>query len=94
MMHSWIVSCADEPEEDQKQWSCTLFEPLYENVVAQTIRFRHVKVGSYVCLWRIASPRDFCLFAGNSMLDPNRRDLYTIIDWESLFILPKCVQRQ
>ncbi|XP_028095864.1 uncharacterized protein LOC114295751 [Camellia sinensis] len=28
---------------------------------------------------------------GNSMLDPDRRDLYTIIDWESLFILPKCV---
>ncbi|KAL7170617.1 hypothetical protein ACSBR2_035489 [Camellia fascicularis] len=25
------------------------------------------------------------------MLDPDRRDLYTIIDWESLFILPKCV---
>ncbi|KAI8023914.1 hypothetical protein LOK49_LG03G00180 [Camellia lanceoleosa] len=90
-MHRWIVAGADEPEEDQKQWSCTLFEPLYENVVAQTIRFRHVKAGSYVCLWRIASPHDFCLFAGNSMLDPDRRDLYTIIDWESLFILPKCV---
>ncbi|KAL7241137.1 hypothetical protein ACSBR2_006711 [Camellia fascicularis] len=25
------------------------------------------------------------------MLDPDRRDLYTIIDWESLFILTKCV---
>ncbi|KAL7170608.1 hypothetical protein ACSBR2_035480 [Camellia fascicularis] len=90
-MHGWIVAGADEPEEDQKQWSCTLFEALYENVVAQTIRFRHVKVGSYVCLWRIASPRDFCLITGKSMLDPDRRDLYTIIDWESLFILPKCV---
>ncbi|KAI8022476.1 hypothetical protein LOK49_LG03G01926 [Camellia lanceoleosa] len=89
--HGWIVAGADEPEEDQKQWSCTLFEPLFENVVAQTIRFRHVKVGSYVCLWRIASPRDFCLFTGNSMLDLDRHDLYTIIDWESLFILPKCV---
>ncbi|KAI8023915.1 hypothetical protein LOK49_LG03G00187 [Camellia lanceoleosa] len=89
--HRWIVARADEPEEDQKQWSCTLLEPLYENVVAQTIRFRHVRVGCYVCLWRIDSPHDFCLFTGNSMLDPDRRDLYTIIDWESLFILPKCV---
>ncbi|KAL7170606.1 hypothetical protein ACSBR2_035478 [Camellia fascicularis] len=79
-MHRWIIAGVDEPEEDQKQWSCTLFEALYENVVAQTIRFCHVKVGSYVCLWRIAPPRDFCLFAENSMLDPDQRDLYTIID--------------
>ncbi|CAB4299532.1 unnamed protein product [Prunus armeniaca] len=27
--HYWIVAGANEPEEDQSKWSCTLFEPVY-----------------------------------------------------------------
>ncbi|CAL5398569.1 unnamed protein product [Camellia sinensis] len=89
--HGWIVAGADEPEENQSKWSCTLFEPLYEDVVAQTIRFRHVQSGYYACLWRDAPPHDSCLFIGYSTLDKDRCDVYTVIDWESLLIVPKHV---
>ncbi|KAL7261228.1 hypothetical protein ACSBR1_006800 [Camellia fascicularis] len=172
--HWWILATADEPEEDQSKWSCTLFEPRRVSdcdaaqttigSVTQTIRLRHMRPKSNAFTREtIALPRfvanksnyngkylryihedglehesvqffgeEFvspytkyevvmartnggrgpfvhlrCCYsnkylvkwssmhrwivAGNSMLDPDRRDLYTIIDWESLFILPKCV---
>ncbi|XP_028105070.1 uncharacterized protein LOC114304096, partial [Camellia sinensis] len=60
----WIAAGADEPEEDQSKWSCTLFEVLYvdgaihptiENA-GQTIRLCHVQRGHYACLWKVPRP--------------------------------------
>ncbi|KAA8544859.1 hypothetical protein F0562_019746 [Nyssa sinensis] len=89
--HHWIVAGADEPEEDQSKWSCTLFEPVY--VDAKTVRFRHVQLRHYACLWRLSQGNvyDYCLFAGSEKPNNEQRDVYTIIDLESLFILPKHV---
>ncbi|CAL5352415.1 unnamed protein product [Camellia sinensis] len=86
----WIVASADKPEEDQSKWSCTLFEPLYvDDGAAQTIRFRHIQLGHYACLWKIATPpHDSCLFAGSPMPDKDQCDVYAIIDWDSPSILP------
>ncbi|KAL7195980.1 hypothetical protein ACSBR1_036083 [Camellia fascicularis] len=70
----WIVAGADEPEEDRSKWSCTLFEPFY--------------LGCYACLWKEATPRDLCLCAGSPEPDKDQCDVYTIIDWESLLVLP------
>ncbi|KAL7195973.1 hypothetical protein ACSBR1_036076 [Camellia fascicularis] len=93
----WIIAWADQPEEDQSKWSYTLFEPLYVDDGAaqttigrggQTIRFRHVQLGHYACLWRAAPPHDSCLYAGSPNLDKDQCNVYTIIDWESLPILP------
>ncbi|KAF5956866.1 hypothetical protein HYC85_004091, partial [Camellia sinensis] len=90
--HWWIVVGADEPEEDQSKWSCTLFETLYvdgaihltiENV-GQTIRFCHVQLGHYACLWRAEPPHDSCLFAGSPDFDQDWCDIYSFIDWELL----------
>ncbi|KAF5956324.1 hypothetical protein HYC85_003549 [Camellia sinensis] len=89
--HNWIVAGADEPMEDKYNWASTLFEPLYIDGVAQTIRFRHIHYSYYACLWRAAPPHDFGLFIGSSTLDQDLRDVYTIIDWESLLIMPKHV---
>ncbi|KAA8521725.1 hypothetical protein F0562_012398 [Nyssa sinensis] len=87
--HYWIVAEADEPEEDISKWSCTLFEPIY--VDATRIRFRHVQLGHYACLWRTGDVYDSCLFAGSNAPDRDQCDVCTIIDWESLLILPKHV---
>ncbi|KAA8544871.1 hypothetical protein F0562_019734 [Nyssa sinensis] len=85
----WIVAEADEPEEDISKWSCTLFDPIC--VDATTIRFRHVQLGHYTCLWRTGDMYDSCLFAGSNVPDRDQCDVCTIIDWESLLILPKHV---
>ncbi|KAL7170603.1 hypothetical protein ACSBR2_035475 [Camellia fascicularis] len=90
----WIVAAADEPEEDRSKWSCTLFEPLYvdndddDNDDAQTVRFRHIQLGRYACLWREATPRDLCLYVRSPELDNGQCDVYTIIDWDSPLIFP------
>ncbi|KAM7472626.1 hypothetical protein LguiA_010809 [Lonicera macranthoides] len=89
--HWWIVAGADEPEEDKSKWSCTLFEILPMD--GKMIRFRHVQLGHYACLWRLGSENvyDSCLFAGGEGIDKDQCDVFTVIDWESLCILPKNV---
>ncbi|KAK4275746.1 hypothetical protein QN277_018777 [Acacia crassicarpa] len=88
----WILARADKPEEDQSKWSCTLFKPIYVDADAKTVRFLHVQLNHYACLWMaVAAPFTTYLFAGSK--DPNKdsHDIYTIIDWESLLIMPKHV---
>ncbi|KAK4280021.1 hypothetical protein QN277_011705 [Acacia crassicarpa] len=89
--HWWIVAGADEPEEDQSKWSCTLFKPIYVDADAKAVRFWHVQLGHYACLWRIGAPFGSCLFAGSENPDQGSCDVCTIIDWESLSIMPKLV---
>ncbi|KAA8544856.1 hypothetical protein F0562_019640 [Nyssa sinensis] len=89
--HHWIVAGADEPEEDKSKWSCTLFEPVY--VDAKNVRFRHVQLGHYACLWRMGKGNVYnsCLYAGSKAPNNEQCDVCVIIDWESLLILPKHV---
>ncbi|KAI9112702.1 hypothetical protein K1719_016368 [Acacia pycnantha] len=89
--HWWIIAGADEPEEDQSKWSCTLFKPICVDAGAKIVRFLHVQLGHYACLWRIAAPFGTCLFAGSENPDKDLCDVCTIIDWESLLIMPKHV---
>ncbi|KAI9077499.1 hypothetical protein K1719_040521 [Acacia pycnantha] len=90
--HWWIVAGADEPEEDQSKWSCTLFKPIYVDADdTKTVRFLHVQLGHYACLWRIAAPFASCLFAGSEIPNNDSCDVCTIVDWESLLIMPKHV---
>ncbi|XP_058211807.1 uncharacterized protein LOC131323992 [Rhododendron vialii] len=86
----WIAAVGDQPEEDQSKWSCTLFEPLYVGVDAKTIRFRHVQLGNYACLWRAAAPYESCLYAAAPT--PGKEcDIFIVVNWQSLLILPKKV---
>ncbi|KAI9077515.1 hypothetical protein K1719_040537 [Acacia pycnantha] len=87
----WIVARADEPEEDKSNWSCTLFKPIYVDADAKTVRFLHVQLGRYACLWMIAPSFDPCLYASSENPNKDSCDVYTIIDWESLLIMPKHV---
>ncbi|KAM7469799.1 hypothetical protein LguiA_007982 [Lonicera macranthoides] len=74
--HWWIVAGADEPEEDKSKWSCTLFEILPMD--GKIIRFRHVQLGHYACLWRLGSENvyDSCSFAGSKGIDKDQCDMY------------------
>ncbi|KAM7515483.1 hypothetical protein LguiA_005066 [Lonicera macranthoides] len=76
--HYWIAATADKPEEDKCKWSCTLFEII--PIGLHTIRFRHVQLGHYACLWRLGSGNvyDSCLFAGGKEVDKDKCDVYTI----------------
>ncbi|GFY94418.1 hypothetical protein Acr_09g0008640 [Actinidia rufa] len=62
---------------------------VYADDAKTIVRFRHVQLGHNACLWRAAPPHESCLFAGSAQPDKDRCDVYTIIDWESLLILPK-----
>ncbi|KAE9444713.1 hypothetical protein C3L33_23389, partial [Rhododendron williamsianum] len=92
----YIAAVGDQPEEDQSKSSCTLFEPLYIEAAstgtdAKTVRFRHVQLGNYACLWRAAAPHESCLCAAVPTVDGDSCDVYTIVNWQSLLILPKKV---
>ncbi|CAI0386428.1 unnamed protein product [Linum tenue] len=82
--HWWIRGAADRPEEDRSKWSCTLFNPVYVNGDPATVRFLHVQLGHYACLFRSGPPFGDCLYAGWE--DPNQDlcDVCMIIDWDSL----------
>ncbi|KAK4254441.1 hypothetical protein QN277_009825 [Acacia crassicarpa] len=91
--HSWIVARADEPEEDQSKSSCTLFKPTYVDNTAKRVKFLHVHHGGYAKVRIAAAPHDSYLFAvsKNHGGVPTLGDVYEIIDWESLLIMPKHV---
>ncbi|XP_034217565.1 uncharacterized protein LOC117629171 [Prunus dulcis] len=75
----WIVAGADERKADQNLWSCTLFEPIKNDIDSSQIRLRHVHSGHYLKI----SPTNECLFISQNF------DVFTVIDWNALVIFPK-----
>ncbi|KAG6603269.1 hypothetical protein SDJN03_03878, partial [Cucurbita argyrosperma subsp. sororia] len=86
----YVVAVADEPNEDQSNWACTLFEPIFDPD-HQAYRIKHVYFGYNTCSWRDGSVRDRCLYMGYSTPDGNLSDLHIAVDWESFYVLPKYV---
>ncbi|KAE9448825.1 hypothetical protein C3L33_19265, partial [Rhododendron williamsianum] len=133
---SFIIAGADEPNEDQSQWSCTLFEPIpvdgeggsssssRSTNTTVHVRFRHVKLGHYLRSLMTRDNYHACVSTSydrryyiddhmhhvvslmfmslvSRMRDhyhacpyvrptaPARLDVFRIINWELLLILPK-----
>ncbi|XP_052181206.1 uncharacterized protein LOC127794271 [Diospyros lotus] len=87
-----IVAGASKPEENKSKSSCTLFEPVYVDDMPnpKRVRFFHVQLKKYVCLWGNApSNYDSCLKVGSATPEKDKSDVCTIMDWQSLLILPK-----
>lgn len=84
--HFHIAAHADEPEEDQSKWSCTLFEPI--SVASGGVRLRHVQLGHYAAVMGTFST-EMALFARSFAPDVTELDIFTIKDWESILIFPK-----
>ncbi|KAE9459992.1 hypothetical protein C3L33_08066, partial [Rhododendron williamsianum] len=97
---SSLIAGADEPEEDQSQWSCTLFEPIpvdgggggSSSTNTTTVQLRHVQLGGYITsvvrLGGTSTPPQ-SLLALPPSVTINNPDVFSIFDWESLLILPQ-----
>ncbi|CAL8119835.1 unnamed protein product [Prunus armeniaca] len=98
-----IAAVADEPVEDKSQYSCTLFEPVYINddfLVGDNkstnhipvLRFRHTGRGEYLTIYQANDKLSGGLYVEDKDHNPKLFDVFTVTDWESLFMmLPKHV---
>lgn len=80
----WIAAAASQPNENQSDWSCTLFK-----FAANTdggYEITHLNRGEPVVLYGDTDHPN-CLYIANS----NTGRSHTIVDWEALVILPKYV---
>ncbi|XP_074270318.1 uncharacterized protein LOC141594000 [Silene latifolia] len=90
--HNWITASAHQLNENKSEWSCTLFKPIIiEQGVTIKVRIMHVQLGHYLSLWRTGEPFNSCLFAGSKDIDRDSCDVFSVIDWSSVFKLPKIV---
>ncbi|KAL6143692.1 hypothetical protein ACLB2K_054387 [Fragaria x ananassa] len=81
---------ADEPEEDQSKWSCTLFEPrLFSPGNHVQVRFIHVQTKRYATA--MEEVRGGKRFFGLTEVHSSASWIFDVIDLESMVILPKHV---
>ncbi|CAL1410195.1 unnamed protein product [Linum trigynum] len=87
----WIAAVAKDPEEDQSNWSCTLFEPVLAESDNRVIRFRHVQLNRYATLFDdSSSPLHNFVQAVSEHPDLTLlTDAYEMVDRESLVVLPQ-----
>ncbi|KAK8548388.1 hypothetical protein V6N13_054802 [Hibiscus sabdariffa] len=88
----WITATTAKKEEDKSKESCTLFKVIFVKAAENTVRIQHVQSGCYLCLWRMDNPTyNRCVLANNKVYDDNQFDIFSIIDWASLLVLPRYV---
>lgn len=88
---NWIAPRAEKPDEDRSKRSCTLFRPTSVGGDSRTIRLTNVYLGTYLFMWRTASPYYGCVYSCNSNPEADSCDVFSVIDWQSLVLLPKYV---
>ncbi|CAN1256092.1 FHA domain-containing protein At4g14490 [Linum perenne] len=88
--HRWIVAAADELDEDQCLWSCTLFEPVFSLQDPNRVRLLHVQSRLYL---HCDGVNEHVLTVDDSEVVNDEKDglLFEIINWESLVMLPRHV---
>ncbi|XVF06326.1 hypothetical protein REPUB_Repub06bG0037800 [Reevesia pubescens] len=86
----WITATTDKPKIDQSKESCTLFKPISVDLTNSTVRIINIQSRCYLCLWQSSSNLAFtrCVLVSNKGYDINSYDIFKIIDWESLLVLP------
>ncbi|XP_074378583.1 uncharacterized protein LOC141720127 [Apium graveolens] len=89
--NNWFAAKAEKPEEDQFKRSCTLLRPTSVDGDPKKIRLTNVHLENYLCLSRAAAPYYGCVLAGCSDPDASSCDVFHVIDWQSLVLLPKYV---
>ncbi|KAB2092168.1 hypothetical protein ES319_A02G010700v1 [Gossypium barbadense] len=88
----WITATAEKKEEDQSREWCTLFQPLEEDLVNKTYRFMHVQSGCYLRLRQTySSDITAGVLATSTKIDANGNDVFKVIDWDTLVILPRYI---
>ncbi|KAI3840300.1 hypothetical protein MKW92_008776 [Papaver armeniacum] len=91
--NSWITATAVKPEEDQSSQCCTLFRPVYlDSNSNKIVRLLHVHTSYYVACFMGPNHSNGCLnLISNSQLT-DQRDLFTILDWQSIVVLPNLIR--
>ncbi|CAK9314039.1 unnamed protein product [Citrullus colocynthis] len=89
--NSWIWAGADEINEDQTAWNCTLFEILNTNEKPNYVRIRHLQLGCYLSLWTASVFYKYGLFADSPNIRDDKRDQVEWTDTGSYFVLPKFI---
>ncbi|KAI3855616.1 hypothetical protein MKW98_020586 [Papaver atlanticum] len=91
--NSWITATAVKPEEDQSSQCCTLFRPVYlDSNSNKIVRLLHVHTSYYVAFFLGPNHGNGCLnLISNSQLT-DQRDLLTILDWQSIVVLPNLIR--
>ncbi|XP_055961853.1 uncharacterized protein LOC126681701 [Mercurialis annua] len=85
----YIGAAGDKVEEDPSKWSCTLFKPMVQRNM--NYLFQHVQSGNNLCHFLAdGKDDDHCLIARLPDKDEHW-ELFHLIDWKSLVILPKHV---
>ncbi|XP_022155409.1 uncharacterized protein LOC111022557 [Momordica charantia] len=90
---NYIVAIGTKQENDQSKWSCTLFEPIYD-ADHKGYRFRHVQLGYELFRASLFDEFPDGLLAkekGATIEEWEDNAFNTLIDWDSLVILPKHV---
>uniref|UniRef100_A0A0A0KD65 Agglutinin domain-containing protein n=1 Tax=Cucumis sativus TaxID=3659 RepID=A0A0A0KD65_CUCSA len=90
----YIAAIANEEEDDTSKWSSTLFEPIFVSEKPGLCYIRHVQLNAFLCIAEGAPfPYNDCLVArveDISTIDENLA-LSAVMDWDSIFILPRYV---
>ncbi|XP_022157625.1 uncharacterized protein LOC111024286 [Momordica charantia] len=87
----YIVATANEPDEDRSKFSSTLFEPIYD-YDEEVYRFKHVQLNEFLQLREhLLNQFQDALFANNDGYGMDESYQTTVVDWSTLFILPKHV---
>nr|WKV23954.1 LLDR protein Lu1-17016 [Linum usitatissimum] len=94
---SWWISASSrgKAQEDRSEWSCTLFKPIVVNgdhykhddnddEKLTVVRFFHVQLNHFACLFRSGPPYGECLYAGWESPNQDLCDAVSVIDWESV----------
>ncbi|KAK8490807.1 hypothetical protein V6N13_128841 [Hibiscus sabdariffa] len=88
----WIATGSKEKEEDRSKEWCTLFEFIPVDPAKNKFRIMHVQSDRYLCSPLMDDPKfDHGLLSYHKEFDYQNADVFTIIDWSSLLILPKHV---
>ncbi|XP_026445312.1 uncharacterized protein LOC113345870 [Papaver somniferum] len=91
--NGWITATSVKPDENRSSQSCTLFQPVYLNSNSNKIvRLLHVHTSYYVSFFMGTNQTNGCLnLISNSQLT-DQRDLFTIIDWQSIVMFPDIIR--
>ncbi|KAE8662300.1 hypothetical protein F3Y22_tig00113548pilonHSYRG00073 [Hibiscus syriacus] len=89
---AWTATTSKEKEEDESKESCTLLKFISVDPAANKFRIMHVQSGCYVCKWGSEDQKfDQGMLISYKETDWQGADVFTIIDWTSLVILPRHV---
>ncbi|KAL2898064.1 hypothetical protein RDABS01_039846, partial [Bienertia sinuspersici] len=84
--HYWITATAEKPDENESNWTCTLFKRIdIKDGSIENFRLLHVQLGHYATVFMAGAPFDACLFASSPNIADDLYDVFTFVNLNLLF---------